>query len=314
MGANFFVLYKKENTIMAITAIPTLSTLGFVTDSSTKFDFLMSNEQPLIVNINDLINNKYHFDFNTKMIFILETKTIECVVEKTLLFKYRTNKFNKSYGVYLIINSLSGELYVGSTSNVISRISKHRRELCIDSAESKRLQNSFNSTNNNFFDICAIYTDNRDDAYEIEQIILDIIIPKTISCNISPNARIACKGITLSDEHKQKIINANTGRIRTKESLEKSSKSLTGLKRSKEIKEKFSKIHLGVPLQPHHAKAVRDSRVKIMKKVQINNIIYNNLGDAAKALKIGYSALRYRLNSKSRNFSNYFYLNKKKDI
>jgi group I intron endonuclease len=146
----------------------------------------------------------------------------------------------KKGGIYKIVNLVNGKIYIGSATYLKSRKSEHFNRLRKHEHHNQHLQRAFDKYGEENFKFEIIeYVDDKEKLIEREQYWLD----KTQCYNkdIGYNKRTkadSCIGLYLSDETKQKISIANTGKKRTPEQTQKNREANTGKKQSQETIDK----------------------------------------------------------------------------
>jgi group I intron endonuclease len=142
----------------------------------------------------------------------------------------RRPKFESRSGIYLIRNTENGNIYVGSSRNLPSRFSAHRRALETGRHEGIGLQAAWNKYGSESFEfIVAEYCD-VDDLIPTEQMYIDILKPRY---NRNPvagkppvteytderRAQVSAqfKGRRHTDETKRKMSEAAKGRVFSEE-------------------------------------------------------------------------------------------------
>ena len=126
-------------------------------------------------------------------------------------------------GIYKIVNTQNGKLYIGSAININRRWNEHKSELRGNKHHSPRLQNSYNKygEENFIFEIIEEIED-KEKLIEREQYWLDYYksYDKKRGFNICLNAR-SCLGVERTEEYKQKISVANKGKKHSEEAKKK---------------------------------------------------------------------------------------------
>lgn len=144
-------------------------------------------------------------------------------------------------GVYIIQNQETMETYVGS-GDVYRRASQHRTSLQKGIHTNHRLQEAYNRNPN--FEMVAVPTETRDEAFDIEQAIIDEFSNSPLLLNLSMDARIP--RIKHTEETKRRISEANKGRIITPEMRRKISETLTGRIEPDHVRQKKSESRIGL--------------------------------------------------------------------
>lgn len=246
-------------------------------------------------------------------------------------------------GVYIILNCLHGDIYVGSSNNVARRVNNHRTLLQTNKHSIKKLQDSYNRTDKSFFDLSIIFTSDREEAFDVEQYILDLIKNDDRRTNIATNSRKSMLDRTLTDEQKEKLRFYSTGRIFSKESKEKiaikatgRSPSLetrrkisignkgkiitpemiervklthTGRKNTLETIKKMSEAKRGKKALPETIAKLRLNNHKRYKPISINGVVYKGVREAGRILNIDNNTICYRLkNNNNHLYKDYIYV------
>ena len=126
-------------------------------------------------------------------------------------------------GIYAIRNSLNGKMYIGSASDICSRIYIHKRDLRVSKHHSIHLQRSWKLHGENSFEFFLVeLVENVSCLLEREQYWMDEsnCCNKHKGYNISPTAG-SCRGIKLSEEHKEKLRIAHLGKVVSEETRKK---------------------------------------------------------------------------------------------
>ncbi len=164
--------------------------------------------------------------------------------------------------IYSITNYLTGEVYIGQTTNISSRFSAHRCSLRDNRHANPYLQKSYNKYRKLSFVYIVLnqYTTYESSNYaEIQE------INRLKESGVSVfNLRSGGKNDNLSEEHKRKIGTSNKGKTRseeqkkriseskmgnkqTDEAIKKRVEARSGYKHSEETKKKMSIASLGKP-------------------------------------------------------------------
>ncbi len=143
-------------------------------------------------------------------------------------------KYKNKFGIYCIINVLSGDAYVGQThERFVRRFWHHRWKLRDNSHDNQHLQNAWNLYGeDNFLFIPIKIIDKPDLLDELEIKYINIYRELQHCYNIIDGGNCSRRGIPLSEEHKRKISEHNR-------------KNMLGRKASKETKQKMSESRKG---------------------------------------------------------------------
>lgn len=143
-------------------------------------------------------------------------------------------------GVYKIINKITNKIYIGSCSSIHGfngRWKEHIRTLKENCHSNEHLQKSWNKYGEKFFLFEVLETCEPNKCLEREQYYLDVLNPQY---NI------------------YKIAGSPFGRIVSKKTREKISKTLSGRIPSMKTRKKISLYHKGKPKTEKHKRLVRE--------------------------------------------------------
>lgn len=262
--------------------------------------------QTTIATLNDLIKSPVYYSKGMFVRVPLESGEVILPVVKGPLY-YKFTYFKSEYftinkkqtAAYILINSMTGMMYVGSTKNIYDRIHRHKTDLIKNCNDSKALQESFNLVNKEAFDLCMIYTSNREQAFDIEQFLINQFIDQSVLFNMAANARRPKLGIPVTEENKARLIKLNTGRIKSPEEIEKLRQANLGKILSDQTKEKIRQANSG-KIQSPETIAKRVAKITGMQRTPEQNAatsarqIGKIITDETKA-KIAESVKRYAL-------------------
>lgn len=136
------------------------------------------------------------------------------------------NKYN--CGIYSI-TSPSGNMYIGSSKNILKRFSEHKNLLKRGSHHSAALQNAWHKYKGNL-EFKQLIVCEQTDLLFYEQLFLDNLNPQYNICKIAGNTL----GIIASDETKEKLRQAGYKRIQSEDTKEKIRLANKGVKKSPE--------------------------------------------------------------------------------
>lgn len=249
-------------------------------------------------------------------------------------------RFIKNPGVYAIINNFSNKLYIGSSSNINKRLTKHLCTLKNNVHSNRLLQKEFNENPN--ITIITLPLKNKEEAVIIEQEYLDKLKDSNRLLNISSDAKCsgknwtnrdsiivnetkrkiseklknrefsaetrnkiseALKGKKLSEETKEKIRQANIGKKLPNHVKEKLLLANKGIKRSVEVCKKISESKKGMVISEDWKK--RLSEMSKRKPVMIDGERFNSLKEASKRYNITPEGVSARIKSNSERFKNW---------
>jgi len=125
------------------------------------------------------------------------------------LYTYKIN----NNAAYLIRDTNTGLIYIGSTSRIYWRIIKHKDFINSKKHTNLNFLNLLKNTNIKDFELIIIFTNTRDEAYDLEQYFITFYENSGLLLNIAKDAKKSMLGYKVSNETKQKISNANKGNI-----------------------------------------------------------------------------------------------------
>lgn len=122
---------------------------------------------------------------------------------------------------YIIREMCSGNVYVGSSEKVYTRVCKHKWHIQRKQHDNSKFTELLQQTHIKNFDLIVIFTDTREEAYDLEQYFVNMYKDTGLLINIANDVRFAMRGRVLTDEHREKIREANTGKIMSDEARQK---------------------------------------------------------------------------------------------
>lgn len=229
---------------------------------------------------------------------------------------------DKFFIAYILTHVKSGDFYIGSTGDFKMRRHGHVKTLNKGIHANSKLQKRYDEDKELSFSI--FIANDREDAYKIEQELIDYHKndPKFLNIGLdakAPNlgkklsdvtrAKIALKrgvlhhsyGKHFSEEHKRKISESNLGKVNSQESIEKNRLAHLGKKHTDSAKEKMRIFRTGKQLGKDNPWA---------KGVSIEGKEYSTVKEAYETLNIAPSTLWKRLNHKESGYDNWFYINR----
>jgi group I intron endonuclease len=138
----------------------------------------------------------------------------------------------KRAGIYRILNKVNGKCYIGSSSDVRQRISRHKHDLKKNWHENSHLQNAWNRYGEHNFKFIILLFCKQKVLIEKEQQMIDFYSAYTKGYNLCPAAG-SCLGLKRSEESKEKMkgnVNGkgNKGRVTSKRTRLKQRKAKLG--------------------------------------------------------------------------------------
>lgn len=232
---------------------------------------------------------------------------------------------NGEFYSYRIINKTTPTEYVGSTGIGDKRIKIHISTLRRGIHSNKPLQEDYNRLGKEFhdnFDVEIIPAKTREEAYAVEQKLLDEKFSSGNLYNVSPLAKGALNfgdcnvGRKHSEETKAKMKQSAIGRTLSEETKEKISKAgvgrpgtMLGKNLSDASKEKIRQANLGKTHTDETKAKMCAAHVESRKAVSIDGVKYESLSAAAQKLGITRTRVYTRVNSDTERFSDWRYIN-----
>lgn len=134
--------------------------------------------------------------------------------------KLTTTEFlAKAPGAYVIVNERDDVVYAGSAGNLYQRYHEHRHTLKKGNHKNSNLQKCSEVEKLSFK---GFHTETREDAFDVEQRLLDQHKDKPSFCNISTDARLNAKGHVILPETQEKMRLSRIGKPRSPECIRKS--------------------------------------------------------------------------------------------
>lgn len=143
-------------------------------------------------------------------------------------------------GVYEILNTISGNRYVGSAVDIRGRKNSHLSMLRRSVHFNPYLQNAWNKYGEDAFVFKVLHVLYPVNLLAIEQGEIDTKSEYNI-CKVAGN----CLGVKASDEHKAKISAALKGKKKTAEHIANAAAALKGHKHTLEARANMSAAHMG---------------------------------------------------------------------
>lgn len=168
---------------------------------------------------------------------------------------------------YLIRETQDGKIYVGSSSKIYKRITRHKEWILrLRRHPNKVLSQIAENRNPSDFELIIFFTSNREEAYRLEQFFVNRYKETDQLINIAYDVRHAMRGHIFSEEHKRKISEANTGRaIGEQTRLNISSSRRNSIK----AQEQLAVLH-----------------AKKRRRIQVDGVEYESVAEASSRLGI----------------------------
>ena len=191
-------------------------------------------------------------------------------------------------GIYLIKNTITNQIYVGSTSSSFrKRFHQHFNSLKHNKHHNKHFQSSYNKYGKENFCFIILELCEKEKCIEREQYYIDTLLPEY---NKSPTAG-SMLGNKLSEETKEKISKANKGKTGHKlgqKLSEETKKRLSESKKGKSLSEDHKKKAIENLKKVDNSKKIAEHRKAVCKKVICINDgkIFESGTDASNYYKI----------------------------
>lgn len=235
----------------------------------------------------------------------------------------------KHCAAYVITHVKSGKMYVGSSHNVTWRIERHKSLLKAGIHSNKELQTAYDNDPELSFKMHLTF--DREEAFDLEQDILDHYLPQGVLFNKQAIARQSEGGTNPTEETREKISVANKGLERSLETRDRIRQAKLGVSRSEEMREflrqrqtgkvlseetrrKMSESRQGMMMPPRsetHVENLRQARIgtrhsrssieairagaKNSRSVNIEGISFRSISEAARYHGIDHKTVRRRL-------------------
>jgi|ERR1035437_904393 group I intron endonuclease len=209
----------------------------------------------------------------------------------------------KVNAAYILKHKATDKIYVGSTCNLYMRVKRHLNDLENGNSSNVFLQTAFNTDKE--IELSACKTKSREEAFKIEQELLDINRSTGNLFNIAIDAKISTKGRSISPEHKEAFRKANTGRPMSPELKEKLLQLNIGKVVSEETRAKLSVYRKGKPRPKEELNNFIETRRNNSKPVEINGVEYRSIPDAADNLGLTYHQVYNRCHQLVNGFTDW---------
>ncbi len=225
-----------------------------------------------------------------------------------------TRKTHSHPGAYALVHDSSQKAYVGSTENIYARVNSHKNDLLNNRHKNRNLQEAFNADPS--FTLFVQKTDTVEEAIDKEQKLLDVLLPGGKLLNISPDARVPCKGVVKTDEQKQLLSEITKKQFSSQEARQKQSEAakrqwekpgyrenLKPVTHTPEVLKTFSENLTNRWKDDEYRKFMSEVRIV---GVVVNGVEYPSVEDAANALNKTKASIWYQVNSKREKHANTF--------
>lgn len=201
-------------------------------------------------------------------------------------FQHPLYNIKKDHTATYIIREIDlCKIYIGSSEKVYDRIARHKWHILRKQHDNSKFTELLQQTHIKNFELIIIFTDSREEAYDLEQYFVNMYKDTGLLLNIADDVRFAMRGRELTEEHRQKISEANTGKIMSDEAKEKISYS------RKNSEKAISQI--------------QEMLNRKKRRISVNGIEYESLAEATRLSGNTQAAIRAAL---ERSDSNVFWL------
>lgn len=196
---------------------------------------------------------------------------------------------NVKTGAYILTHIPTGRFYIGSSANLTRRHYTHKYDLTSGKHANRKLQEVF--TNWSDIRIDLFETSTVEEARQREQILLNRYYGNHLCCNQSSSVYDPTAGVITPEIRRSAISSAI--------------KSVTGVSKSNEHRLKLSEANSGKVRSSSTKEAISDSK---SRSVRINGKTYKSVSAAAQELGINPWTLRSRIASNSEKHKDYSYV------
>lgn len=110
------------------------------------------------------------------------------------------SKYTPSPGIYIILNTKNGKIYIGQAEDIHARQVEHKRDLKKNRHHNQHLQHAWNKYGEKAFQFKTLERCSITELDSREQHYLDVYIPKGICYNIAVDATAPMRGLKHSPE------------------------------------------------------------------------------------------------------------------
>lgn len=153
---------------------------------------------------------------------------------------------NKVSGIYVILNTKNGKVYIGQAEDFRKRWVHHTCALNGDYHGNTYLQNAWNKYGAKSFKFQKLEYCEIEQLDDREQHYLDIYMQKGMCYNLAKDARSPGRGRIVSDETRRKLSNSGKGRIVSDETRRKVSAVHKGKIVNDETRRKMKESHKNI--------------------------------------------------------------------
>ncbi len=190
--------------------------------------------------------------------------------------KYRTTKNHPA--TYILQIPATGEVYVGSSGKVGFRVCTHKASIRNKQHTNPGLDKIVKEKSLDDFEVIVLFTDDREEAYDLEQLLADHYRPTGRLLNKGTDVRYVSKGVKLSEEHAAALLKANIGAKRSEEGCVNIS---TGLKTA-HLDNPHYRQRMSFVKKTNQASIQQTKDVLARKRqpVSVDGVVYQSLTEA----------------------------------
>lgn len=197
-----------------------------------------------------------------------------------LPFKLNDDPVRKEHSfpaAYQLTHVATGDVYVGSTHDLYTRINKHRTGLSVGEHRNHKLQSAHDTSPE--FRVHYLPTNTREEALDLEQSLLDDLRQCDHVLNIAMDARKSGLGVIRSESTREKLREINRRQFSSEEARQRHSE----ITRSKFEDPEYRARHIAIAAERRGV------------PIEYNGVSYPSIKGAARELGILEGTLRYRL-------------------
>lgn len=209
-------------------------------------------------------------------------KTVDAIIlehrdDPLMANQYHLRTARKEYGAYILKDPITGMYYIGSTAKIRQRYSSHISMLKKGYHSNKRIQNLYDRGSTSF-EWIEFPTETREEAYAVEQKLIDDAKNDPLCLNFSKDARSTITWVLENEEFRKKRVEGFLKHTR-----------------SKERREHHSKVMKKIWSDPERIKQRSGGGNPYARKVHYKGAEYGAITEAAQATGVSYKTIRKHL-------------------
>jgi predicted GIY-YIG superfamily endonuclease len=128
-------------------------------------------------------------------------------------YKHRLYKtVAEQSAAYILQSQHSGHFYIGSSAKIGTRTSNHRLMIRLGRHSNPKLAELLENQSLHDFDLVVIFTESREEAYAVEQVLIDLCKGSSLLLNVAYDVKAPLKGVTVSELTRQRMSQAALNR------------------------------------------------------------------------------------------------------